>query len=40
MSDHWEFFPCQMGDDVAFIFYDHGIRDSIDAFPSSTRNRF
>ena len=39
MSDHWEFFPCQMGDDVAFIFYDHGIRDSIDAFPSSTRIR-
>jgi hypothetical protein len=30
MSDHWIFFPCQMGDHRAFIFYDHGIRDSID----------
>jgi Family of unknown function (DUF695) len=29
MSDHWIFFPCQMGDHRAFIFYDHGIRDSI-----------
>jgi hypothetical protein len=31
MSDHWNFFPCQMGEHRASIFYDHGIRDSIDA---------
>ncbi len=29
MSDHWEFFPCQMGENRAFIFYDHGIRNRI-----------
>ena len=29
MSDHWEFFPCQMGENKAFIFYDHGIKDRI-----------
>jgi regulator of RNase E activity RraB len=31
MSDQWIFYPCQMGEHLAFIFYDHGIRDSIDA---------
>jgi hypothetical protein len=31
MSDEWIFFPCQMGDHRAVIFYDHGIRDSINA---------
>lgn len=31
MSDKWIFFPCQMGVHRASIFYDHGIRDSIDA---------
>jgi hypothetical protein len=30
MSDQWEFFPCQMAEHRASIFYDHGIRDSID----------
>lgn len=30
MSDQWKFFPCQMGKHRASIFYDHGIRDSID----------
>jgi hypothetical protein len=30
MSDQWIFFPCQMGEHRASIFYDHGIRDSID----------
>ena len=30
MSEHWEFYPCQMGNHQAFIFYDHGIRDEID----------
>ena len=31
MSDQWIFFPCQMGEHRASIFYDHGVRDSIDA---------
>lgn len=30
MSNQWIFFPCQMGEHHASIFYDHGIRDSID----------
>ncbi|MBI5686947.1 MAG: DUF695 domain-containing protein [Verrucomicrobia bacterium] len=30
MSDQWIFFPCQMGEHRASIFYDHGICDSID----------
>ncbi len=30
MSDQWIFFPCQMGEHRASIFYDNGIRDSID----------
>ena len=30
MSDQWIFFPCQMGEHRASIFYDHGIRDSIE----------
>lgn len=30
MSDDWIYFPCQMGENFASIFYDHGIRDSID----------
>ena len=29
MSEHWEFYPCQMDEHQAFIFYDHGIRDEI-----------
>ena len=35
MSDHWEFYPCQMGDDRAFIFYDHGIKDILDSLEYS-----
>jgi hypothetical protein len=31
MSDQWIFFPCQMGEHRASIFYDHGIRESIDS---------
>jgi hypothetical protein len=30
MSDEWIFFPCQMGEHSASIFFDHGIRESID----------
>ncbi len=30
MSDHWEFFPCQLGADKAFICYDHGISERLD----------
>lgn len=33
MSDHWEFFPCAMGEHQASIFYDHGIKDDIDNLP-------
>ena len=32
MSEQWEFYPCQMDDHQAFIFYDHGIRDEINGF--------
>lgn len=30
MSDEWIFFPCQMSKRRASIFFDHGVRDSID----------
>jgi len=30
MSDEWLFYPCQMGEHRALIFYDHGIRKDID----------
>jgi regulator of RNase E activity RraB len=33
MSEEWEFYPCQMAEHQAFIFYDHGIRDDINALP-------
>jgi hypothetical protein len=36
MSDQWEFYPCEMGEQRAFIFYDHGVRTSIDAYPCTT----
>jgi hypothetical protein len=29
-SDKWEFFPCTMGDDQAFIFFNDGISGTID----------
>jgi hypothetical protein len=29
MTDRWEFFPCTMGDDQAFIFTDVGIKDQL-----------
>ncbi|HYC58982.1 MAG TPA: DUF695 domain-containing protein [Thermoanaerobaculia bacterium] len=35
MSDQWEFYPCQMGDHQAFIFYDRGIRDEINNLTQS-----
>lgn len=31
MSEHWEFYPCQTGGGLAYIFYDHGIREEINA---------
>ncbi len=31
MTDHWLYFPCRIGDDLAFIFYDHGRRETIDS---------
>jgi Regulator of ribonuclease activity B/Family of unknown function (DUF695) len=30
MSDEWLFYPCQMGEHHASIFFDHGIRETID----------
>ncbi len=30
MTDHWEYYPCQVEDQTAFIFYDHGISETID----------
>lgn len=30
MSEHWEVFPCQIGDHQAFVAYDHGLRNAID----------
>ena len=41
MSDHWEFYPCEMGEHQAFIFYDHGIREQIDGLqhPDSLKIR-
>lgn len=35
MSDEWIFFPCQMGEQSASVFYDHGIREMIDRIPHS-----
>lgn len=40
MSDHWETFPCTMGDNVAFITYDHGIRTELDGLPFANCARF
>jgi hypothetical protein len=31
MSDHWIYYPCTMGEHSASIFYDHGIRESLNA---------
>lgn len=31
MSDEWIFFPCQIGEHTASIFFDHGIRDRMDS---------
>lgn len=36
MSDQWEFYPCQMGEHQAFIFYDHGVRDEINNLTHSS----
>ncbi|KAB2921867.1 MAG: DUF695 domain-containing protein [Dechloromonas sp.] len=40
MSDHWETFPCQMGDHVAWISYDHGIRFELEGIPFNNSARF
>lgn len=40
MSDHWETFPCQMGDHVAWISYDHGFRAEIDDMSFANCTRF
>lgn len=30
MSEHWEFFPCRIGDGVGSVVYDHGLSKTID----------
>lgn len=40
MSDHWEIFPCTMGDHEAFITYDHGIRTEIESLPFANCARY
>ncbi len=40
MSDHWETFPCTIGDHAAFITYDHGIRTELEALPFQNFARF
>jgi uncharacterized protein (TIGR01619 family) len=30
MSDNWEYYPCQMGEHTAFVFYDHGLSETIE----------
>ncbi|MFK8017817.1 MAG: DUF695 domain-containing protein [Gammaproteobacteria bacterium] len=30
MTDHWEVFPCQIGDHNAFVAYDQGLSETID----------
>lgn len=39
MSDNWEYYPCQMGEHTAFVFYDHGLSDTIEelSLPELTR---
>jgi regulator of RNase E activity RraB len=41
MSEQWEFYPSQLGENQAFIFYDHGIRDEINglALPNALKIR-
>jgi hypothetical protein len=36
MEDHWEVYPCHMGEHEAFVSYNHGAKDEIDAFPAPT----
>lgn len=33
MSDHWEQFPCAMGEHTAFISYDHGVSTGLSELP-------
>ncbi len=34
MSDGWDFFPCQMGDNRAFIFFNEDISERVDSLPA------
>lgn len=40
MSDHWETFPCTLGERLAWISYDHGVRKEINALPFANCARF
>jgi hypothetical protein len=33
MSDQWETYACQMGELPAFITYDHGVAEELEALP-------
>ena len=33
MSDHWENYPCTMGNHASFVTYDHGVRDELAKLP-------
>jgi len=35
MTDQWQFFPCSMGDDQAFIFVDEGAHETISEAPET-----
>lgn len=41
MSDHWEFYPTQIDDQTVFVFYDHGLAETIDtlALPNALKVR-
>ena len=40
MSNHWETFPCTIGEHAAFITYDHGVRTELEALPFQNVARF
>ena len=40
MSEHWEYFPCQMGEGVGTVVYDHGLSETIDDLPINQSVRF
>lgn len=35
MSDHWELYPAQVGEHIAWITYDHGVHEHLGALPET-----